>query len=233
MTPDVERAALARIALGHLVEPGNRDLGELVQRLGPVSALAALTAGRVPDTLYAVAAPRLAETPEPLRLAVRARAVAERLGAALITPEDQQWPLRLADLIRISRPGGRRVDRDTYPPQCIWVRGEVGLAEACERSVAVIGARACTDYGAYVAHELAYGLADRGWTVVSGGAFGIDAVAHRAALAASGLTVAVLACGVDRPYPAGHGSSTAAAYWSRSGRPAPIRTSTASSSATG
>jgi DNA processing protein len=204
MTQDVERAVLARIALAHLVEPGNRDLGELVRRFGPVAALAALTAGRVPEELYSLAAPRLADAPDPYRLAARAQAVAARLGATLLTPEHEQWPHQLADLVRISRNTGRRVDRDTYPPLCFWVRGDGGLADACERSVAVVGARACTEYGTYVANELAYGLADRGWTVVSGGAFGIDAVAHRAALAASGETVAVLACGVDRPYPAGH-----------------------------
>ena len=72
------------------------------------------------------------------------------------------------------------------------------------RSVAVVGARAATSYGGHVASELGYGLAGRGWTVVSGGAFGVDALAHRGALAASGVTVAVLACGVDVVYPRPH-----------------------------
>jgi len=68
----------------------------------------------------------------------------------------------------------------------------------------VVGARAATAYGIQVTTDLGYGLAENGWTVVSGGAFGIDAAAHRGALAADGRTVAVLACGVDRPYPAGN-----------------------------
>jgi DNA processing protein len=72
------------------------------------------------------------------------------------------------------------------------------------RSVAVVGARACTEYGAHMAATLAAGLAERGWVVVSGGAYGIDGAAHRGALGAGGATVAVLACGVDRPYPRGH-----------------------------
>ena len=71
-------------------------------------------------------------------------------------------------------------------------------------AVAVVGARACTPYGEHVAAELASGLGDRGWTVVSGGAYGIDAAAHRGALAVDGPTVAVLACGVDVAYPAAH-----------------------------
>jgi DNA processing protein len=75
-----------------------------------------------------------------------------------------------------------------------------------DRSVAIVGSRASTAYGEHVAGELAAGLGERGWAVVSGGAFGIDAAAHRGALAVEGLTVAVLACGVDRPYPAAHGS---------------------------
>jgi DNA processing protein len=72
------------------------------------------------------------------------------------------------------------------------------------RSVAVVGARACTEYGAHMAVSLAAGLAEHGWVVVSGGAYGVDGAAPRGALGAGGATVAVLACGVDRPYPRGH-----------------------------
>lgn len=70
--------------------------------------------------------------------------------------------------------------------------------------MALVGARASTGYGDHVAAELAYGLVRKGYTAVSGGAFGIDAAAHRGALAAGGPTVAVLACGVDRAYPMAH-----------------------------
>ncbi|WP_425336506.1 DNA-processing protein DprA, partial [Streptomyces afghaniensis] len=59
-------------------------------------------------------------------------------------------------------------------------------------------------YGAHMAATLAAGLAEQGWVVVSGGAYGVDGAAHRGALGAGGATVAVLACGVDRPYPRGH-----------------------------
>jgi len=86
------------------------------------------------------------------------------------------------------------------------VRGSWRLDEALDRSVAVVGARAATGYGAQIARQIGYGLAERDWTVVSGGAFGIDAYAHRGALAGGGCTVAVLACGVDRAYPASHAS---------------------------
>ena len=78
------------------------------------------------------------------------------------------------------------------------------LARLAERAVAVVGSRAATGYGAHVAGELAAGLAERGWTVVSGAAIGIDGAAHRGALAVGGPTVAVLACGADRAYPAAH-----------------------------
>jgi DNA processing protein len=75
-----------------------------------------------------------------------------------------------------------------------------------DRSVALVGSRASTAYGEHVAGDLAHRLGERGWTVVSGGAYGIDAAAHRGALAAGAPTVAVLACGVDRVYPSGNGA---------------------------
>jgi DNA processing protein len=84
------------------------------------------------------------------------------------------------------------------------VRGNADLRYACLRSVAVVGTRAATAYGSHVCGELSVALAEHGWTIVSGGAYGIDGCAHRGALAVGGVTVAVLACGVDYAYPLGH-----------------------------
>lgn len=203
---DPERIRLARIALGHMVEPGSKDLGDTVAEVGVVEALRRLIAGTIPGRVCAAAAAR-ARGIDPYHLARLAELRADRLGTRILTPEDPQWPGQLADLIRISNDASSDpVQRETYPPHCVWARGPWNLAEACERSVAVVGARASTPYGNHIAGELAYSLAERGWTVVSGGAFGIDAEAHRAALAAGGTTIAVLACGIDRPYPASHTS---------------------------
>jgi DNA processing protein len=117
------------------------------------------------------------------------------LGVRLVCPGDDEWPTGLEDL----------VSRDA---DCLglWVRGPLSLRDACERAVAIVGTRAATDYGLRIAADLGAGLGERGWTVVSGLAFGIDAAAHRGALAAGGATVAVLACGVDVAYPRAHRS---------------------------
>lgn len=199
------RTRLARIALGLLAEPGSRDLGELVAQVGPVAALDRILAGDAPQRLLGQVRTRLGDH-NPYALAEDALERAARLGARIVTPEDDEWPRQLDDLMRISLNVADTVARDTYPPHCLWLRGQWPLAEACDRSVAVVGARASTPYGNLVAGDIAYGLAHQGWTVVSGGAFGIDAAAHRGALAASGCTIAVLACGIDRPYPASHTS---------------------------
>jgi DNA processing protein len=191
------------VAFGHLAEPGSRDLGELTRRHGPVEALRRLRRGMATKKLVEATAARLS-TADPYELAERALERAERLGVRIVTPEDDEYPATLEDLVYISQDVPDPIRRDTYPPHCIWVRGGWPLAQACERSVAVVGARASTSYGEHVGQELGYGLAERGWTVVSGGAFGIDAAAHRGALAASGCTIAVLACGIDRPYPLSH-----------------------------
>ncbi|MGC9666354.1 DNA-processing protein DprA [Planosporangium sp. 12N6] len=205
---------LARVALGCLAEPGSRELGLLVRQVGPAEGLDRLLRGSVSERLHEAARLRLAgpadahpraDTASALDLARRLLDSAERLGARVVIPEDDEWPAQLDNLAHLSRAAdGRAVERDTDPPHCLWVRGDTPLDEALDRSVAVVGARAASNYGTYVATEMAHGLAGSGWTVVSGGAYGIDAAAHRAALAAGGLTVAVLACGVDRPYPLGH-----------------------------
>ena len=194
---------LARVALACLVEPGSTELYTLVAERGPVQALDALIAGTIAAPVADAVRARVAEV-DARDIAEAALARTERLGARVVIPEDDEWPAQLGDLCRISRPGGQYVDRETYPPVCLWVRGTPSLATTLAQSVSVVGARAATSYGTHVATEIGYGLANRGWAVVSGGAFGIDAAAHRGALAASGITAAVLACGVDRAYPLGH-----------------------------
>ncbi|WP_018253682.1 DNA-processing protein DprA [Salinispora mooreana] len=196
---------LARVALTWIAEPGNRSVFSLVEQHGAVGALTLLREGGAPeDALRQTVAARLSAG-DPLAVAAEAVERADRLGARLVTPVDDEWPPPVADLHRLVLAGStRRVDRETAPPLCLWVRGGHPLAETLDRSVAVVGARAATGYGLHVGTELAYGLAERGWTVVSGGAFGIDAAAHRGALTAGGLTVSVLACGLDRPYPTGN-----------------------------
>ena len=108
-----------------------------------------------------------------------------------LRPGDPEWPGQLADL-------------GDDQPYALWLRGSADLRFSCLRSVAIVGARAATAYGSYVAAEFAASVAARGWAVVSGGAFGVDAAAHRGALSADGVTAAVLACGVDVPYPSAH-----------------------------
>lgn len=203
MSTDEE--TLARVALTWLAEPGTRSVHRLVDRLGPVGTLDLLLDGGAPDeTLRATVAARTAAG-DARAVAAEALARADRLGARIVVPGDDEWPARVDQLRELRLPGAyRRVDTETAPPLCFWVRGSWPLAEAFDRSVAVVGARAASGYGTHVATELGYGLADRDWTVVSGGAFGIDAAAHRGALNAGGVTVAVLACGVDRPYPMGN-----------------------------
>lgn len=119
------------------------------------------------------------------------------LSLRFVVPGDLDWPVQLDDLAEVESP----VDGRGGVPVGLWVRGHGDLAGLARRSVAVVGARACTPYGARVAHDLGYDLAAQRVTVVSGLAMGIDVAAHRGALVDDGPTVAVLACGVDVVYP--------------------------------
>ena len=116
---------------------------------------------------------------------------AQQCGARPIVPGDPEWPVMFDDL-------------GDSAPMALWVRGAGTLNELLGRTVAIVGARSSTSYGEHQAASLAGDLSERGWTIVSGGAYGIDAAAHRGVLATGGHTVAVMAGGVDRLYPAGN-----------------------------
>ncbi|WP_231954879.1 DNA-processing protein DprA [Actinoplanes derwentensis] len=195
---------IARVALTWLAEPGNRTVWALVHQDGAPATLDRLLTGDVPDRGLRTTVAARAVAGDPRRIAEIALRRGDRLGTRLVVPSDSEWPGRLNDLATLELDASGRVNHDIRPPLCFWVRGEWSLGATLERSVSIIGARAATDYGTNVTGDLAYSVTCEGWTVLSGGAFGIDAAAHRGALAADGRTVAVLACGVERPYPAGN-----------------------------
>lgn len=185
---------VARAALARLTEPGDTRLTRLVAQLGAEQVVALLREERDVAGVYSDVAVRMRGLdPE------RELADAAARGIRFVCPGDPEWPQPLDDLADaepVSGLGGA--------PLGLWVRGPLRLDEAVRRSVAVVGSRSATSYGAEVAGALGADLAVAGQAVVSGAAFGIDQAAHRGALAVRGVTVAVLACGVDRAYPAAH-----------------------------
>jgi DNA processing protein len=182
---------LARVFLSRVLEPGDEVGGRWLRELGAAEVARRLREGGpqlvgVTDKRWAGLLDRAGQArPE------RDLAVAQEAGMRFVAPGDGEWPGQLDDL------GDAR-------PVGLWVRGRPSLRMWALRSVAVVGARACTEYGAHMAATLGAGLAEHGWVVVSGGAYGVDGAVHRGALGAGGATVAVLACGVDRAYPRGH-----------------------------
>jgi len=182
--------------LSRVVEPPCPPLAELAARVGPVEAADRVKRRQIDTPLL-----RLTEARHEIDSAARDLAVLERLGGRLVTAADAEWPLlaftAFAGVDTKERPAA-------HPPLALWVTGPARLDEVAERAAAIVGTRAATAYGEHVAAELAAGLAERDVAVVSGGAYGVDGAAHRAALAADGLTVAVLAGGIDVSYPSGH-----------------------------
>ena len=190
--PATEPERLARAVLSRLTEPGDAVMGRWLTRTDAATVVRQIRDDAAPGD-PALESGRLAAYRA--RLAgIDPRADLERVGdrgGRFIIPGDIEWPSQLDDL----GPGR---------PVGLWVLGTGSLRLLALRSVSVVGARACTAYGAHVAGELGSQLAERGWVVVSGAAYGIDAAAHRGTLAVGGLTIGVLACGVDVSYPQGH-----------------------------
>ncbi len=195
----------ARASWTGIAEPGDRVAGELVATLGAVGALTALVqnwpVARIADAASAAGSELAAADIESALarwsprlksgIALVALRQAVRFAVRLLVPGDPAWPAGVDDL-------------GSHGPIALWLRGNESTLAAAEHSVALVGARAATGYGEHVTMEASAGLVDRGFAIISGAAYGIDGMAHRAALASSGQTVAILAGGVDRFYPSGH-----------------------------
>lgn len=189
-----DQIARAWAYLSRVAEPPCPELRALVRRVGAVEAAERVRTGDVDDVIA-----RRVEARREIDCAEKDLEVLERMGGRLITADDAEWPMLAFNSFSgvVDRP-------QAHAPMVLWAVGPAHLDEVSDRAAAIVGTRAATAYGEYVAADLAAGLAARDAAVVSGGALGIDGAAHRAALAADGLTVAVLAGGIDVPYPAAH-----------------------------
>lgn len=185
--PDV----LARVTWAFITEASDGVAGELIAEHGAEAALDVLRSANSSSdsddlrTLRERALPRLnSDRVDQLLL------TGARFGATILTPSHDHWPTRLNDLGK-------------FAPHALWVRGNTALL-AAQDQIGIVGSRAATPYGQHTTMEIASSLVERGYTITSGAAFGVDGMAHRAALAARGNTIAYLAGGVDRFYPSGH-----------------------------
>lgn len=201
----------SRIAWSTIAEPGDAVAGELVTVLGPERALGAVLeaadTGDVGDLLGRCVESGVAGSEDAVAFGAVLIAAVERwtprlgrsdvadvlaaartVGAALLVPGTSAWPGAVDDL-------------GPHAPLVLWSRS---AAAAAGPGLAVVGSRANTVAGAEAAAEIASTAVDAGCSVISGGAYGIDAVAHRVSIAAGAPTTAVLAGGIDQLYPAGN-----------------------------
>ena len=189
-----------------LAEPGDRLAGVLIATLGAGRALSVVIDREPVETIQHLL--RDAEVDDRLIVdlqkgldrwlprmlssaAKRALTQAARFGIRLVVPSEAEWPRGVNDL-------------GAHAPIGLWLRGQRIALESLETSISLVGARAATGYGEHITMEASAGLVDRGFAIVSGAAYGIDGMAHRAALASRGTTLAFLAGGLDRFYPSGH-----------------------------
>ena len=175
----------ARVRLFAAIEGGSVFWGDQVRVNGPLAVVDRLLAGGYHGEKNSAAkiADRLRGTSVDAALAHIAAA-----DSYFIAPTDAYWPSGLNDL--------------AAPPLGLIAKGARENLEKLGESIAIVGTRNPTSYGVRVAGELAAGIVDREWSVVSGGAYGIDAAAHKGAIVAEGVTIAVLACGTHVKYPA-------------------------------
>lgn len=182
----------ARVLLAMVASVGDSQLHDHLVSRGATEVVEALLSQRSALRRATTYLKRLPD--DPLTAVQQAMDASQQCRAHVVIPGDEMWPDALNDL-------------QTRCPWVIWMRGVPSSPSVKPKySVAIVGARAATNYGTTVAYEIAADLAAEGVVVVSGGAFGIDAAAHRGALAAQGVTIAVLANGIDQVYPVGNTS---------------------------
>lgn len=194
LAEQVQGERMARVALSMIAEPNDAATGHVLAHAGGVETLRLIESDDPVPGLARADALMWRERLAPRITPGLSGRVAETQGGEFGTliPADKDWPTALSDL-------GDRA------PYLLWTRGATSfLTTALSDRVTITGSRASTSYGEHVTGELAAGMADEERIVVSGGAYGVEGAAHRAALTAGGRTVAVLAGGLDRPYPAGH-----------------------------
>jgi len=174
---------IARAALFSVIESGHKFWSQEIFKLGALYVHEKLIKGEYGPTNHEKLISALLSTS-----GERILELISTHGAELLTPQDLDWPEQLNDLAN--------------PPIALVVKGNVHALRT--PSLAIVGTRNPTSYGARLAGDFAAGFVDREWAVVSGGAYGIDSYAHKGALIAEGVTIAVIACGVDINYPAGN-----------------------------
>ena len=170
----------ARAILFSCIEPGHFFWSAEISAHGPLKVLESILSSSYPaeKTKALIASIRVADVGQILY-------EIEKAGAQFLTPEHDHWPIGVNQLVN--------------PPIGLIVKGESKCL--ITDSLAIVGSRKPTNYGANVASEFARGFSDLGWTIISGGAYGIDSYAHRATLQANGATIAVLATGIEVAYP--------------------------------
>ena len=173
----------ARLALFSGIEGGQIYWTEQVRQFGAIDVYSRVRSGYYDSRKYGTTLEKVKN------ISIReSRLRLINSGARFITPESEFWPSGLNDL--------------TAAPFGLVVKGDIGILKAT--GIAIVGTRNPTPYGIKTAWEFATGFVDRQWSVISGGAYGIDSAAHKGALIAEGSTIAVLASGIDFVYPAGN-----------------------------
>ena len=170
----------ARAILFSCIEPGHFYWSSEISAHGPLKVLESILSG-------SYAAEKTKAIIDSIRVADVGQILyeIEKAGAQFLTPEHEHWPIGVNQLVN--------------PPIGLIVKGDSTCLVT--DSLAIVGSRKPTNYGASVASEFARGFSDLGWTIISGGAYGIDSYAHRATLQANGRTIAVLATGIEVAYP--------------------------------